>query len=100
MALSTTASGHGQDVYETDKAVSEYLLFHFGGEVALSGFSRDVAPYSALDFAQRTARTCIDLWRKFGDASVASLRAFDVGCAVGGSSFELAQQCSAVVGAS
>lgn len=98
MALSTTASGHGQDVYETDKAVSEYLLFHFGGDVALSGFSRDIAPYSALDFAQRTAQTCVDLWRKHGDAAVAAPRAFDVGCAVGGSSFELAQTCDAVVG--
>jgi hypothetical protein len=49
--VSTTSSSHGQAVYETSKAVAEYLMFHFGAP-------RDILPYdngptNALDFAGR-----------------------------------------------
>lgn len=49
--ISTTSSSHSGNVYETDKAVAEYLMFHFGA-------SKDILPYEngpkeALDFAVR-----------------------------------------------
>lgn len=49
--ISTTSSGHSGNVYETDKAVAEYLMFHFGAD-------NDILPYEngpkdALNFAVR-----------------------------------------------
>ena len=53
-AASTTSSGHSGSVYESSKAVSEYLQFHFGS-------AKDILPYadgphSALNFASRCVR--------------------------------------------
>lgn len=50
-AASTTSSGHSGAVYESSKAVAEYLQFHFGS-------AKDIMPYadgptSALGFASR-----------------------------------------------
>jgi hypothetical protein len=49
--ISTTSSSHSGNVYETNKAVAEYLMFHFGAQ-------KDILPYEngpkeALDFAVR-----------------------------------------------
>ncbi len=49
--MSTTSSSHSGNVYETNKAVAEYLMFHFGAP-------EDVLPYAngpkaALDFPAR-----------------------------------------------
>jgi len=77
--------------YETEKLLSEYLLFHYGTpeEVLPWGFG----PSSALDYPVRCVSECVD---------VASLppqaRALDVGCAVGRSTFELARHCAEVTG--
>jgi putative 4-mercaptohistidine N1-methyltranferase len=91
---STTDSGlGGSDVYETDRAVNEYLQFHYAPDKLLVPYGDAVAPVSALGFTRR----CVDL-------AVSKLphgqntRALDVGCAVGGMSFELAKYFKEVVG--
>lgn len=74
--------------YETDKLLSEYLLFHYGTAEQVLGDGP--GPREALDFAARAVR---DLLKK-----PCGSRALDVGCAVGRSSFELARHCEAVLG--
>lgn len=103
--MSTTSSGHDGRVYETDKAVEEYLLFHFGADKDLLPYDASIAPVQALHFAQRTARMALDALQARLESSVAAgrprptiLRALDVGCAVGGSSFELSSGCDGVIG--
>ncbi|MEQ1859542.1 MAG: putative 4-mercaptohistidine N1-methyltransferase [Chthoniobacteraceae bacterium] len=70
-------------IYESDKLLGEYLLFHYGS-------ADEVAPPAgaehALDFAVRCVGDC------------AGTRALDVGCAVGRSTFELARVCESVIG--
>ena len=75
--------------YETDKAVSEYLLFHYGLKEDL--LFQGLGPIEALNFAQRCGRLHeeFDLKRK---------RALDLGCAVGGSSFAMTESFAEVVG--
>ena len=87
---STTASGSGSAVYESERAVEEYLQFHYGGE--------DCMPYAfgpsgALNFAQRVGEIC----GKFADKNNRGT-AYDIGCAVGGTSFELSKHFDKVVG--
>jgi putative 4-mercaptohistidine N1-methyltranferase len=75
--------------YETDALLREYLLFHYGDEA--STFGKIPGPPGALGFAQR----CVSrLLAPVPDGAVA----LDVGCAVGGSAFELAKTCRAVLG--
>ena len=77
--------------YETDKLVSEYLLFHYGtpGEV----LPWESGPSSALDYPARCVSECVD------PASLSqNARALDVGCAVGRATFELARHCAEVIG--
>lgn len=77
--------------YETDRAVSEYLLFHYGmtqqllPPVLVSG--------GALNFPVRCVTECLEPRRLPKNA-----RALDLGCSVGRSSFELARRCAEVVG--
>ncbi len=79
------------EVYETDKLLSEYLLFHYGS-------AADVLPmegawptgmHEALDFPVRTVS-------HFGSELVG--RSLDLGCAVGRSAFELARNSNEVIG--
>ncbi len=77
--------------YETDRAVSEYLLFHYGAP-------HEVLPYpdgptSALDYPLRCVSHFAD---EIGYSS--RMRALDLGCAVGRSTFELARFCGEVIG--
>ena len=70
--------------YETDRAVSEYLLFHYGRSEEVLPY--DFGPVSALHYPVRCVSECLDA------ASLpASARALDLGCAVGRASFELAR---------
>ena len=85
---STAASG--SNVYESSRAVHEYLLFHYGNDEDIMPY--DFGPKQALHFNQRSASIC----NKY--ASKGSQRALDIGCAVGGSSFELAKYYQQVVG--
>ena len=75
--------------YETDRAVSEYLLFHYGspGQV-LAGHA---GPGEALAFPVRCATECFDRKRT-------AARALDLGCAVGRSAFELTRAGAEVLG--
>ena len=77
--------------YETDKLVSEYLLFHYGEPHEVLPW--DFGPASALNYAERCVSECVDM------ASLPqNARALDLGCAVGRSSFELARHCAEVIG--
>lgn len=78
------------NIYESDRLVREYLLFHYGspGETLLYPFG----PRDALGFAQRCVTELLDT-----AALPHGARALDVGCAVGRSSFELARRCAEVV---
>lgn len=50
--VSTTSSGHSGAVYETHKAVSEYLMFHFGADDDILPYPN--GPREALNFASRS----------------------------------------------
>jgi len=77
--------------YETDRAVSEYLLFHYGTVEEILPFNN--GPVAALNFPLRCVTECLDIKRLPPRA-----RALDLGCAVGRSTFELARHCAEVIG--
>eukprot|EP00597_Dinobryon_sp_UTEXLB2267_P008399 CAMPEP_0170096326 /NCGR_PEP_ID=MMETSP0019_2-20121128/28511_1 /TAXON_ID=98059 /ORGANISM="Dinobryon sp., Strain UTEXLB2267" /LENGTH=265 /DNA_ID=CAMNT_0010318279 /DNA_START=69 /DNA_END=866 /DNA_ORIENTATION=+ len=87
---STTGSG-GSQVYESKRAVSEYLLFHYGGAKEIL-IEHNNSPNHALKFTEHTASICAKY------SSDGLNRALDVGCAVGGTSFQLAKYFKEVVG--
>lgn len=82
---------HPLNLYETEKLLSEYLLFHYGSAEDLLG--NFPGPGEAAGFAPRLVRQLLDTSILPPDAS-----ALDVGCAVGGSSFELTKHCQNVLG--
>ncbi len=77
--------------YETDSLLREYLLLHFGGAEDI--FGELPGPREAVDFPARCVRELLD-----GGRLPERARALDIGCAVGGSSFELARTCASVLG--
>ncbi len=77
--------------YETDRAVAEYLAFHYGSRHWRLPNELKLRP--ALEFPVRCVHECLDARRLPENA-----RALDLGCAVGRSSFELARYCTEVVG--
>lgn len=88
---STTDSGvGGAAVYETARAVDEYLQFHYASDAELMPYKADVAPTAALAFPRR----CADL----ALAAQGRSRALDIGCSVGGMSFHLASSFESVIG--
>ncbi|MCE5317016.1 MAG: putative 4-mercaptohistidine N1-methyltransferase [Parachlamydia sp.] len=76
--------------YSSDRARSEYLLFHYGSDEDLS--ADDLIAKTALHFPVRCVTECLD------PKLPPHARALDLGCAVGRSSFELARHCEKVVG--
>lgn len=84
---STAASG--SQVYESSRAVDEYLLFHYGDNSDIMPYT--FGPSDALQFPTRLAELC----KKQGSDRI---RALDIGCSVGGSAFELARHYNEVVG--
>ncbi|MFN0068965.1 MAG: putative 4-mercaptohistidine N1-methyltransferase [Limisphaerales bacterium] len=76
--------------YESDRAVAEYLLFHYGEDAAVMPWP--AGPKDALQFPVRTVTTGL------GGYSGPNRRALDAGCAVGRSAFELARTFAEVVG--
>jgi putative 4-mercaptohistidine N1-methyltranferase len=80
-----------RNYYDTARALSEYLLFHYGLTPQLLP-SAIVEP-GALNFPARCVTECLDARRLPANA-----RALDLGCAVGRSTFELARRCTEVVG--
>ena len=82
------------NIYETDKLLAEYLLFHYGApEEALP---YDFGPREALGYPQRCVLECLDA--EGLPQGNPGARALDLGCAVGRSTFELARFCEEVVG--
>jgi len=90
-AAGTGAAVAGSGGYETQRLVDQYLGLHFpssGMGVAEPILSHPSAPQHALRFPQRVAKMLIEA--VVPGSSGSNLRALDIGCAVGGSSFELA----------
>lgn len=81
----------GASIYEADRLVREYLLFHYGEPDEVLPWQ--IGPRDALGFAQRCVGELLDT-----SLLPARARALDVGCAVGRSSFELARYCREVIG--
>ena len=79
------------DFYETERALSEYLLFHYGAPAQAMPWA--FGPATALGYPARCVSECLDPARL-----PAQPRALDLGCAVGRSTFELARHCSEVIG--
>ena len=79
------------EFYETERALSEYLLFHYGSPNEVLPWS--FGPASALNYPARCVSECLSTARLSSSA-----RALDLGCAVGRSTFELARHCAEVIG--
>lgn len=79
--------------YESDRALAEYLLFHYGSPDELLPWKG--GPTEALGYPSRCVSECLDVSRVIGRSRI---RALDLGCAVGRSTFELARHCSEVIG--
>jgi putative 4-mercaptohistidine N1-methyltranferase len=79
------------NLYETDKILAEYLLFHYGDDAEILPYPD--GPAAALAYPVRCISECIDAARLPANA-----RGLDLGCAVGRSSFELTRHCAEVIG--
>jgi len=79
------------NIYETDKLLGEYLLFHYG--TATEILPESMGGGDALIYPVRCVTECIDARVLPRDA-----RALDLGCAVGRSTFELARIFESAVG--
>lgn len=79
------------DFYETNRALAEYLLFHYGTAEQILPWT--FGPATALGYPARCVSECLELARL-----PARARALDLGCAVGRSTFELARHCAEVIG--
>lgn len=88
---STAASG--SQVYESKRAVDEYLLFHYGR-------NEDIIPFQIpIDFALNFSSRGANLVKSSVTKNGGNLgRVLDIGCAVGGLSFALSEHFSEVVG--
>jgi putative 4-mercaptohistidine N1-methyltranferase len=78
-------------IYESDKLLAEYLLFHFGGpdEILPPECAWHAGMHAALGFTKRTVSHF---------SAERAARGLDLGCAVGGSTFEMARDCDEVTG--
>jgi len=78
-------------IYETDKLLAEYLLFHYGAaeEILPCVAGAPAGMRDALDFPLRTVA---------GFSAGETARGLDLGCAVGRSTFEMARSCTEVIG--
>lgn len=102
---STTASGSGGGgagagaaVYECERAVHEYLQFHYAAESEMLPYEAKQVPglpTSALNFTKRLAEECR---AGISPGTKAGTKALDLGCAVGGASFELLRDFDYVKG--
>lgn len=79
------------DFYESDRAVSEYLFFHYGDPGRLLPW--DFGPGNGLNYPVRCVSQLLDR-----SSLPPGACALDLGCAVGRSTFELARHCEAVLG--
>jgi putative 4-mercaptohistidine N1-methyltranferase len=99
------------EIYETDKVLSEYLLFHYGSAAEILPHGAPAGMREALDFPCRTVARFtpgqvargLDLGCKEGGTAAHPstghvARGLDLGCAVGRSTFEMARDCEEVTG--
>lgn len=77
------------NLYETQRLVDEYLLFHYGQDHEILPWEN--GPAGALRFPVRTVTELLP-------SSALPVRALDAGCATGRSSFELSRICRKVTG--
>jgi 5-histidylcysteine sulfoxide synthase/putative 4-mercaptohistidine N1-methyltranferase len=82
-----------KNVYETEQLLNQYLLLHYGNHE--DTISHGFLPPEVIDFPKRCAQLLCEMTEKY---NVSPNRALDVGCAVGGSSFELARLFLQVIG--
>ncbi|XP_013396303.1 uncharacterized protein LOC106163301 [Lingula anatina] len=82
-----------ENVYETQKLLNEYLVFHFGAPNEVLRY--DFGPKDSLDFPKRCADLCLSHYKP--QQGIPN-RALDIGCAVGRTSFELARVINEVIG--
>ena len=87
------AADAGRQVYEDARIVDEYMLLHHGEPKTQMPWPG--GPQCATAFPQRCAHWLLDGARQYGSGTA---RALDIGCAVGGASFELAREFDAVLG--
>ncbi|QIF00111.1 methyltransferase domain-containing protein [Roseimicrobium sp. ORNL1] len=80
------------NIYETDRLLNEYLLFHYGSAAEVLPW--DFGPAEALGFAERSVTVLLDLPLVPSEGATA----LDLGCAVGRSCYELAHGCERVIG--
>lgn len=80
------------NIYETPRVLEEYLLFHYAKEQEIfpeNGPRYPLGMRDALGFCQRTVGHF---------APQLAARGLDLGCAVGASTFAMAQHCEHVIG--
>jgi 5-histidylcysteine sulfoxide synthase/putative 4-mercaptohistidine N1-methyltranferase len=79
--------------YDTESILNEYLMLHFGSSKAQMPF--DFGPADATEFPRRCADLVVAACQ---NQSLEMKRALDIGCAVGGSTFALADHFNEVIG--
>lgn len=91
MPSSAGENNNMSDLYETDRLLAEYLLFHFGRDedVLTNDAVWPAGMKEALGFPIRTTS-------HFSTGTVA--RGLDLGCAVGRSTWQMARTCESVIG--
>ncbi|NOY00984.1 MAG: putative 4-mercaptohistidine N1-methyltransferase [Verrucomicrobia bacterium] len=84
--------------YENRRVLDQYLLFHYGTpEQILEGSTVfDGEEAKGLHFPEATVWSAL-LLDRYSENDQGALRALDVGCAVGRSSFELSRLCAEVI---
>lgn len=82
------------DYYETRELLEQYLSFHYGSpsDMLISAHG----PVDAEGFASRVATECLNFYAAHGPAEKG--RAFDIGCAVGRTVFDLSAHFDEVGG--
>jgi putative 4-mercaptohistidine N1-methyltranferase len=80
------------NIYETPRLLEEYLLFHYAKEQEIfpvDGPAYPAGMREALGFCQRTVGHF---------SKIPVVRGLDLGCAVGASTFAMAQHCEQLIG--
>lgn len=87
-SASSSKAQQTQQDYETREMVNSYLALHFGKDSPIIPHVN--SPDHALDFPRRCAALTAEMHAKFAVKSKVPTRALDLGCAVGGSTFQMA----------
>ncbi|MEL7039145.1 MAG: 5-histidylcysteine sulfoxide synthase [Cyanobacteria bacterium J06592_8] len=83
----------GFKAYEGDKILAENLMLHYGS--ADEAMPYNFGPKDAVGFPQRIAKLTLE---KADSLGIKKEQALDIGCSVGGSTFELARGFESVLG--